>query len=90
MTACAQSEKEGISGHKYARGWRSNDNVENNDNIDIKMIQKSFFSLLVVFKGHMKLEFEPLRVSKDGNLVEIFPFDWRSERRILSVMEAEA
>ena len=44
----------------------------------------------MVFKGYMKLEFEPLRVSKDGNLVEIFPFDWRSERRILSVMEAEA
>ena len=38
----------------------------------------------------MKLEFEPLRVSKDGNLVEIFPFELRSERRILSVMEAEA
>ena len=43
----------------------------------------------MVFKGHMKLEIEPLRVSKDENLVEIFPFEWRSERRILSVMEAE-
>ena len=45
---------------------------------------------MMVFKGHVKLEFEPLRVSKDGNLVEIFPFELRSERRILSVMEAEA
>ena len=43
VAACAQSEQKGISGHKYAMGWRSNDYVENNDNIDIKMIQKSFF-----------------------------------------------
>ena len=73
MTACAQSEQEGIIGHKYASGWRSNDNAENNDNIDIKMMQKSFFCLFIVFKGCMKLEFEPLRVSKDGNLLEFFP-----------------
>ena len=41
------------------------------------------------FKGCMKLEFEPPRVKNDGNLEEVVPLLWRSERTILSVMEAE-
>jgi len=41
------------------------------------------------FKGCMKLEFEPPRVKNDGNLEEVVPLLWRSERQILSVMEAE-
>ena len=38
----------------------------------------------------MKLEFEPPRVKNDGNLEEVVPLLWRSERQIPSVMEAEA
>jgi hypothetical protein len=41
------------------------------------------------FKGCMKLEFEPPRVKNDGNLEEVVPLLWCSERQILSVMEAE-
>ena len=37
----------------------------------------------------MKLEFEPPRVKNDGNLEEVVPLLWCSERQILSVMEAE-
>ena len=73
MTACAPSEQEGISGHEYATGWRSNDYVANNDNIDIKMIQNSFFFSFIMFKGFVKLEFEPPRVKNDGNLEEVVP-----------------
>ena len=51
--------------------------------------EKMIFYKKNSFKGCMKLEFEPPRVKNDGNLEEVVPLLWCSERQILSVMEAE-
>ena len=48
MTACEPSEQEGITGYKYAVGWRSNDNVKINDKIDIKTRIKYRWSMSLV------------------------------------------
>ena len=85
MTACAASEKEGITGHKYAltsMGLRG-------QVTPLRKKRKMIFYKKNSFKGCMKLEFEPPRVKNDGNLEEVVPLLWCSERQILSVMEAE-
>jgi hypothetical protein len=85
VTACAASEKEGITGHKYAltsMGLRG-------QVTPLRKKRKMIFYKKNSFKGCMKLEFEPPRVKNDGNLEEVVPLLWRSERQILSVMEAE-
>ena len=84
VTACAPSEQEYITGHTYAltsMGLRGQ--------VTPLRKERNVFFPIFSFKGGMKLEFEPPRVKNDGNLEEVVPLLWRSERHIPSAMEAE-
>ena len=93
INSCKQARGDSMRSKRERRYYRSQvcphlDGLERSSDAPSKK-EKMIFYKKISFKGCTKLEFEPPRVKNDGNLEEVVPLLWCSERQILSVMEAE-